>query len=367
MGNELGKDGSVTKFCESLPVIGYVASAGHAIAGDTDRAKRAAAAGTNGTVSFIGAVGGGLVGGPVGAIAGAGLGSAVGQLSEHAINERDDVPIKTDKGGISDMKAGSFFLEMGASMVGSAAGGTVGKGISRQVVGKSLKEVGGGGVKRYVTKRAVESAVNSSARKLTKKVGAKSTGSRAAYAGNYAAESESDEDEYAYDTESDEDDECVVAMPVYKVHIKDMDDCPAGMRRLTIEEVIQLKQMLVRQLNQWDIIKVAGGKIDGYGYGNKITAGHFDNGWGWVFLTQAGFHHYDKVKIDSLEEIPTGWRRLTVEEARSGSVASEIRSNLGTWDIWKLAGGKFDGPGYGSKIHQGYFDKGCGWVVLVSE
>lgn len=130
MGNEFGKDGTVTKFCESLPVVGYIASAGHAIAGDTDRAKRAAAAGTNGAVTFIGAVGGGLIGGPVGAVAGAGLGSAVGQLSEHAINDRDDVPIKTDKGGFSDMDAGSFALGIGVSMINSASGRTVGKGIS---------------------------------------------------------------------------------------------------------------------------------------------------------------------------------------------------------------------------------------------
>lgn len=100
-------------------------------------------------------------------------------------------------------------------------------------------------------------------KKLTKKA-VPTTGDSRRYASKYqdsASESESDDEEYAYsDLESDEDDECVVVMPVYKVHIKDMNDCPPGMRRLTIDEVMQLKRMLVTHLEQWDIIEVAGGK-----------------------------------------------------------------------------------------------------------
>ena len=80
MGNEFGKDGAGTKYFEGLPVVGYVASAGHAIAGDNERAKRAAAAGTTGTATMAGAVGGGFLGGPAGAVAGAQLGNMMGQV-----------------------------------------------------------------------------------------------------------------------------------------------------------------------------------------------------------------------------------------------------------------------------------------------
>ena len=328
MGNEFGKDGSVTKFCEGLPVIGYVASAGHAIAGDNERAKRAAAAGTNGFVTMAGAVGGGLVGGPAGAIAGASVGNMVGQVGEHGINET--TTCKTDKGDFSDFSAGGFIAEAGLSAIGTGAGGTVGKSAAGKVVGESVKKAGGGGMKRYVTKRAVESAVGGAAKWTAKQTGEK-----------------------------------IMAASIHKAKIVSMDQCPAGLRRITIEEVMQLKDKLLPLLDEWDIIMVAGGKIDGRGYGNKITAGEF--GWGWVFLIPAGFSHYDKIFIDNLGDIPTGWRRLTVEEARSSSVADKIRSNLGQWDIYKLAGGKFDGPGYGSKLHEGYYDKGCGWVVVVCE
>lgn len=151
------KDGAFTKFCEGLPVVGYVASAGHAIAGDEDRARRAAAAGTNGLLTTAGAVGGGIVGGPAGAVAGATLGSSAGQLSEHGINHTTNC--KTDKGDFSRFNAENFVFEAGVSGIATGMSGGVGKDVSRQVVGQSLKGAGGGGIGRYAVKRGVESAV----------------------------------------------------------------------------------------------------------------------------------------------------------------------------------------------------------------
>lgn len=81
-----GKDGQVTKFCESVPVLGYVASAGHAIAGDKQRARRATVSSTKKTLVTVGGTVG-LLGGPAGAVAGAGLGNVAGQCAERAINE----------------------------------------------------------------------------------------------------------------------------------------------------------------------------------------------------------------------------------------------------------------------------------------
>lgn len=155
--------------------------------------------------------------------------------------------------------------------------------------------------------------------------------------------------------------------PITKVLINNMDECPSDKRRLTIEEATRIKDGLVPLMGEWDIIKLAGGKISGSGYGNKIDPGYFDDGWGWVFLVDAGFHYYDKVIINSLNEIPEGWRRATIEECRSGPQAHQIRSNLGQWDIIKVAGGSFDGPGYGSNLLPGYRDDGLGWVILVSQ
>ena len=75
-------DGCGTKLCERLPGVGFVASAVHAIAGNFDHATRAAATCTNTTVTAIGAVTGGLLGGAGGALLGGRLMSVVGQASE---------------------------------------------------------------------------------------------------------------------------------------------------------------------------------------------------------------------------------------------------------------------------------------------
>ena len=58
------KDGYGTKFFEEIPVIGYIPSMIHGIAGNHDHAKRAAAKCTNSVLETGGALIGGVAGGP---------------------------------------------------------------------------------------------------------------------------------------------------------------------------------------------------------------------------------------------------------------------------------------------------------------
>eukprot|EP00795_Rhopilema_esculentum_P000704 gene704-10414_t len=198
-----GKDGQITKFAESLPggpsngsacsdellqteideeepnaeVIGYVASAGHGIAaavtGDKrnlQRARRACASSTNSTLVTAAAVGGTLLGGPAGtvgvvagAFSGGVLGSAAGHCAERGINHANDYAFQTSVGTFKDFNAGSFMAEVcidgTLSALSSGVSQTIAKQAARAAVGPSLKACGGGGAKRFVTKRCVEAAV----------------------------------------------------------------------------------------------------------------------------------------------------------------------------------------------------------------
>ena len=170
-----GKDGEVTKFVESTPVLGYVASAGHAIAGDEQRAKRAAATSTKSTLVTTGVVVGSL-GGPPGAAVGGALGSVAGQCAEKGINHAIDEEYQTDAGTYDDFDGVEFVkgvaIDGAFGGIGSGASSTVGKVASRAVVGESMK-VGGKvvtrNVGRYVVKRSVESAVGKGATFAAKK------------------------------------------------------------------------------------------------------------------------------------------------------------------------------------------------------
>ena len=50
--------------------------------------------------------------------------------------------------------------------IGAGTTKAVGKAAARKAVGESLKEVGGGGVKRYATKRVVEATIAKPVTKL---------------------------------------------------------------------------------------------------------------------------------------------------------------------------------------------------------
>ncbi|KAL5020545.1 hypothetical protein ScPMuIL_003437, partial [Solemya velum] len=166
-----GADGDITKFVEGMPVLGYVASAGHGIAAaitkdeeDLQRARRACGSSTKSTLVTAGAIGGTLIGGAAGAVAGATLGSIGGQCSEKGINHANDKEFQTSAGTYHDFNVGSFVAEAAFDgVLGGVSSGTtavIGKTASRQVVGESLKQAGGGGVKRALVKRTVESAIS---------------------------------------------------------------------------------------------------------------------------------------------------------------------------------------------------------------
>ena len=83
-------------------------------------------------------------------------------------------------------------------------------------------------------------------------------------------------------------------------------------------------------MGEWDIIKLDGGKIDGYGYGNIISPGEFNGGWGWVFATNDDNavsivkrtalpdpSDIKKIFINDAHECPNGMRRLKLEEAEN--------------------------------------------------
>merc|ERR1711915_176729 len=154
------RDGKVVKFVEHLPFLGFSASVGHKLSAedthdpkDEDRAKRAAAACTNSTLSTtcsaLGGLIGGALGGPpglvAGAAAGAALGSLGGQVAEHGINEKiKDKDIQTEKGDFSDLRKrdllGNAALDTAVSAVTAGLWNTTGaKELDKDGNWRSLK------------------------------------------------------------------------------------------------------------------------------------------------------------------------------------------------------------------------------------
>jgi len=71
---------------------------------------------------------------------------------------------------------------------------------------------------------------------------------------------------------------------------------------------------------------------------------------------------YEMLYINSMTEIPDGWRWMTVEEAAARK--DELVSGLEDWAIIKLDGGKIEGSGYGGKVTY-YSQVVFGWVFVV--
>ncbi|KAJ3917860.1 hypothetical protein F5877DRAFT_67837 [Lentinula edodes] len=132
MGNANSRDGSLTTFCERLPLIGYGVTAVQLIEGNPDHAKRAAATSTNAIVTTGGAVLGSMAGAAAGVVAGPPSAAAAqfGMVTEYGIaTSIGDAKVKAGVGEISWKRAG------GDALIGAftgAAGGAFGvPGVTR--------------------------------------------------------------------------------------------------------------------------------------------------------------------------------------------------------------------------------------------
>ena len=154
-------------------------------------------------------------------------------------------------------------------------------------------------------------------------------------------------------------------IPTQQIFISSLSSIPSGWRQLTAPEAMIHKDTIVDSITTWSTIKLAGGKIDGSGYGGSVTVGIFDNGLGWTWLVQSvSDSRIRQMTISSFDDIPDGWRMLTTAEAenRRDAIVSGI---LEEWTICNIAGGKIEGQGYGGKVSYGIFDGMLGDVLLV--
>ncbi len=134
------RDGTVTKICEKIPIVGHVTAGVQYIAGNEEHAKRALAASTGSLVTTGGAVVGFMVGGPPGAVVGAAVASQAGIAAEYGISTTiKDQNVKGDVGEVSIKRCiTDGILSAGTGLVGGgtglAAGKVVGSAISTGVV-----------------------------------------------------------------------------------------------------------------------------------------------------------------------------------------------------------------------------------------
>lgn len=159
--------------------------------------------------------------------------------------------------------------------------------------------------------------------------------------------------------------------PIVRIWIKNLECCPKGVRRLTVEEVRNLESVILPSI-KYDT-NLAGGSIRVSGCQKTIQEGMFqtygcgDEGWGYVLVTEAAINDYEKnlqKEINSLDEIKPPWRRMTIEEARLES-NEKWKQEIGPSEIKQVAGGKLSGGAYGFKEEEGYFDKEISQVILV--
>ena len=143
IADAFSRDGSATRFCEKLPVIGHVTAGVQLLAGNPEHAKRAAATATNSTLTTGGAVLGFMAGGPPGAVAGAMIGSTAGIASEYGISTTiDDKGVKGNVGEVSIkrivvdgvLSGGTAFIPGGAATIGTA-----GKEVAKQAASSAFK------------------------------------------------------------------------------------------------------------------------------------------------------------------------------------------------------------------------------------
>jgi hypothetical protein len=77
--------------------------------------------------------------------------------------------------------------------------------------------------------------------------------------------------------------------------------------------------------------------------------------------SQFNIETYTLREIPNDEEIPLGWRMLSIGEASRWK--DQITPHLGQWGIVCLDGGKIDGSGYGNKISK--TQESCGNKFII--
>jgi predicted Ser/Thr protein kinase len=147
----VGKDGVLTKLFENIPILGYLPAAVHAVAGNSDHAKRAAAKCTNANIQaiIVGVAGASLGpgGGAVAAFLGGHVGGALGTLAEAGIATTINS---------AEVRDGCASLTAGQAVMGACIGclnGLIGIGTSSvlaKALGKILAKVQDG-IAREVT------------------------------------------------------------------------------------------------------------------------------------------------------------------------------------------------------------------------
>lgn len=121
--------------------------------------------------------------------------------------------------------------------------------------------------------------------------------------------------------------------------------CPSGYTLASPEEARENQSTVCAMLGTWDIVRLAnGGSMDGPGYGCSVRTMD-SRGMGESLCKQV--QQFTEVTGDGV--CPAGLTVVSPLVARASQ--SDICSQLGTWDIVRLAGGgSMDGPGYGCDI-----------------
>merc|ERR1719469_1413921 len=171
------------------------------------------------------------------------------------------------------------------------------------------------------------------------------------------------------------------------VFIDSANQGPPGWRmvsRADLESNSDLKRRMVGEMDAWGIVRIAdGGKLDGRGYGSKIHDTH-----GPECCAKTAWISYISTIVSPIEVVPfqrwtsidfkfvsagypgeTGWRMASREDLEQNSMLKRrVVEAMGTWWIVKISdGGKLDGSGYGSKIHDTRGPECCGKALWIKE
>jgi len=181
VGKSFGPDGGVTQFVENVPVVGYVPAACHGIAGQHERAKRAAARCTKSTVATGAVIGAGVAvaatGGGAAVAIGAGAaagaaGTAAGTGVQRGIEETYSAEAKRTMPGareVTDMRPEHWVGDIALGGLGGAGGaggaGSAAKSVGKEAAKAAAKE-GVIGVGKSQAKRAVKAGVDDIGRQL---------------------------------------------------------------------------------------------------------------------------------------------------------------------------------------------------------